>query len=87
VSQLIAARIGRDAAVDWMVVAAIPLRDPILQCDNLGLRTRAKCRASGSAGSAFQWGLPARVERSTQTAELWFHKVGGDFWNGKPEQV
>jgi len=32
-SQLISARIGRDAAVDWMVVAAIPLRDPILQSD------------------------------------------------------
>src|SRR5829696_7174557 len=30
---------------------------------------------------------PARVERSAQTAELWFHKGGGDFWNGKPEQV
>jgi hypothetical protein len=27
VSQLFAARIGRDAAVDWMTVAAIPLRD------------------------------------------------------------
>src|SRR3954453_22810232 len=32
-SQLVSARIGRDAAVDWMVVAAIPLRDPILQSD------------------------------------------------------
>ena len=31
VSQLTAARIGRDAAVDWMVVAAIPLRDGVLQ--------------------------------------------------------
>jgi hypothetical protein len=27
VSQLFAARIGRDAAVDWMTVAAIPARD------------------------------------------------------------
>jgi hypothetical protein len=27
VSQLSAARIGRDAAVDWMSVAAIPARD------------------------------------------------------------
>ncbi|ACA16305.1 protein of unknown function DUF305 [Methylobacterium sp. 4-46] len=33
VSQLAAARIGRDAAVDWMVVAAIPFRDPALQAD------------------------------------------------------
>ncbi|MET7244227.1 DUF305 domain-containing protein [Methylobacterium sp. EM32] len=30
VSQSTAARIGRDAAVDWMVVAAIPLRDAAL---------------------------------------------------------
>ena len=30
VSQLAAARIGRDAAVDWMTVAMIPLRDPAL---------------------------------------------------------
>ncbi len=33
VSQLLAARIGRDAVVDWMVVAAIPLRGPALQAD------------------------------------------------------
>lgn len=33
VSQLTAARIGRDAAVDWMVVAAIPLRDGVLSPD------------------------------------------------------
>ncbi len=32
-SQLTAARIGRDAAVDWMVVATIPLRDPALQIE------------------------------------------------------
>lgn len=31
VAQLLAARIGRDAAVDWMIVAAIPLRDGVLQ--------------------------------------------------------
>lgn len=30
VSSLFAARIGRDALVDWMVVAAIPFRDPAL---------------------------------------------------------
>ena len=30
VSQLAAARVGRDAAVDWMTVAAIPARDQIL---------------------------------------------------------
>ncbi|MGY3443646.1 MULTISPECIES: DUF305 domain-containing protein [unclassified Bradyrhizobium] len=30
VSQLAAARIGRDAAVDWMTVAAIPARDGVL---------------------------------------------------------
>lgn len=30
VSQFAAARIGRDAAVDWMTVAAIPLRDGII---------------------------------------------------------
>ncbi|WP_257167031.1 DUF305 domain-containing protein [Bradyrhizobium sp. SRS-191] len=30
VSQLAAAQLGRDAAVDWMTVAAIPLRDDIL---------------------------------------------------------
>jgi uncharacterized protein (DUF305 family) len=33
VSQLTAARIGRDAAVDWMVVASIPLRDSVLQIE------------------------------------------------------
>src|SRR5437868_14180401 len=33
VSQLAAARIGRDAAVDWMVVASIPLRDSALTSD------------------------------------------------------
>ncbi len=33
VAQLLAARIGRDAAVDWMVVAAIPLRDGVLQAE------------------------------------------------------
>jgi uncharacterized protein (DUF305 family) len=33
VSQLTAARIGRDAIVDWMVVANIPLRDPALQIE------------------------------------------------------
>ena len=33
VSQFSAARIGRDAVVDWMVVASIPLRDPALQIE------------------------------------------------------
>ena len=33
VSQLFAARIGRDAAVDWMTVAAIPLRDGALSAE------------------------------------------------------
>ncbi len=33
VSQATAARVGRDAAVDWMVVAAIPLRDAALSPD------------------------------------------------------
>jgi uncharacterized protein (DUF305 family) len=33
VSQFAAARIGRDAVVDWMVVAAIPLRDGALQVE------------------------------------------------------
>jgi uncharacterized protein (DUF305 family) len=33
VSQLTAARIGRDAVADWMIVAAIPLRDGVLQAD------------------------------------------------------
>lgn len=33
VSQLFAARIGRDAAVDWMTVAAIPLRDWALRAE------------------------------------------------------
>ena len=33
VATLGAARIGRDAAVDWMVVAAIPLRDQALQAE------------------------------------------------------
>lgn len=32
-SQLLAARVGRDAAVDWMVVASIPLRDGVLQAE------------------------------------------------------
>ncbi|MBL6456157.1 DUF305 domain-containing protein [Belnapia sp. T6] len=30
-AQLFATRIGRDAVIDWMVVAAIPLRDGVLQ--------------------------------------------------------
>jgi uncharacterized protein (DUF305 family) len=33
VAQLLAARIGRDAVVDWMIVAAIPGRDGMLQAD------------------------------------------------------
>ena len=33
ISQFLAARIGRDAAVDWMVVAAIPFRDPMIQVE------------------------------------------------------
>ncbi len=33
VSQLLAARLGRDAVVDWMIVAAIPLRDMALQVE------------------------------------------------------
>ncbi|CCE10502.1 conserved membrane hypothetical protein [Bradyrhizobium sp. STM 3843] len=33
VSQLAAARIGRDAAVDWMTVAAIPLRDGVITAE------------------------------------------------------
>lgn len=33
VSQFMAARIGRDAVVDWMVVATIPLREGVLQVE------------------------------------------------------
>jgi uncharacterized protein (DUF305 family) len=33
VSQCLAARIGRDAVVDWMIVAAIPFRDPMIQTE------------------------------------------------------
>jgi uncharacterized protein (DUF305 family) len=33
IASLTAARIGRDAIVDWMVVASIPLRDPMLQAE------------------------------------------------------
>lgn len=33
VSQLFAARIGRDSAVDWMTVATIPLRDGIISAE------------------------------------------------------
>src|SRR5215212_8970626 len=33
VSQFLAARIGRDAVVDWMVVATIPFRDEMLQAE------------------------------------------------------
>jgi uncharacterized protein (DUF305 family) len=33
VAQLLAARIGRDPVVDWMIVAAIPGRDGMLQAD------------------------------------------------------
>jgi uncharacterized protein (DUF305 family) len=33
VSQLLAARLGRDAVVDWMIVAAIPLRDSGIQVE------------------------------------------------------
>jgi uncharacterized protein (DUF305 family) len=33
VSQFLAARIGRDAVVDWMIVAAIPFRDPMIQTE------------------------------------------------------
>src|SRR4051812_44057592 len=36
VSQLSAARIGRDAAVDWMSVAAIPARDWALTAEPSG---------------------------------------------------
>ncbi|HET7884993.1 MAG TPA: hypothetical protein VFL62_02085 [Bradyrhizobium sp.] len=36
VSQLSAARLGRDAAVDWMTVAAIPGRDGMLGADPSG---------------------------------------------------
>lgn len=36
VSQLTAARIGRDALVDWMSVAAIPLRDGMIQIEPSG---------------------------------------------------
>jgi uncharacterized protein (DUF305 family) len=32
-SQLAAARIGRDASVDWMTVAAIPLRDSVISAE------------------------------------------------------
>jgi uncharacterized protein (DUF305 family) len=37
ISQLLAARIGRDALVDWMVVANIPVRDAALQITPTGL--------------------------------------------------
>jgi uncharacterized protein (DUF305 family) len=37
ISQLLAARIGRDALVDWMVVANIPVRDAALQITAAGL--------------------------------------------------
>jgi uncharacterized protein (DUF305 family) len=48
VSQLAAARIGRDAAVDWMTVAAIPLRD--------GMITAEPSWGAIAAGIAFhQW--------------------------------
>jgi hypothetical protein len=33
VAQLLAARIGRDAVLDWMIVAAIPLRDLAVQVE------------------------------------------------------
>jgi uncharacterized protein (DUF305 family) len=33
VSQFLAARIGRDAVVDWMIVTAIPFRDPMIQTE------------------------------------------------------
>jgi uncharacterized protein (DUF305 family) len=33
ISQCLAARLGRDAAVDWMVVATIPFREGMLQVD------------------------------------------------------
>jgi uncharacterized protein (DUF305 family) len=33
VSQFMAARIGRDAIIEWMVVATIPLRDGVLQAE------------------------------------------------------
>ena len=33
ISELAAARIGRDAAVDWMTVAAIPAREWILSAE------------------------------------------------------
>jgi uncharacterized protein (DUF305 family) len=36
IASLTAARIGRDAVVDWMVVASIPLRDPVLQAEPSG---------------------------------------------------
>ncbi|WP_159349665.1 DUF305 domain-containing protein [Roseomonas harenae] len=33
ISQFLAARIGRDVVVDWMIVAAIPFRDPVIQTE------------------------------------------------------
>jgi hypothetical protein len=33
ISRIAAARIGRDAAVEWMSVAAIPARDRVLQVE------------------------------------------------------
>src|SRR4051812_18741418 len=48
VSSLLAARVGRDVAVDWMTVAAIPLRDAALDLRPSGLAI--------AAGIAFhQW--------------------------------
>src|SRR5215207_9508246 len=49
-----------------------------------GGRTRAGCKPPARLSVPID---PARVESSTQAAELCFHKVGGNFWNGKPEQV
>src|SRR5690242_18955628 len=46
VGQLAAGRIGRDALVDWMLVASIPLRDSILEPEPNG------------AGSSAMTGVP-----------------------------
>ena len=61
VSQLFAARIGRDAAVDWMTVAAIPLRDGALSAEP-SWSEEPDTLTFGASGSAVQ------TENSLRTA-------------------
>jgi hypothetical protein len=63
ISRIAAARIGRDAAVEWMSVAAIPARDRVLQVEpsrttiaiEIAFHQCAKCSWVASIGVCGGW--------------------------------